>query len=293
VLTRLIGSAIVVVVGVVTILIGGPIYALALFALCAAGYHEYLGLASPTVSGGSVRRIGMVGYAIIAALGGAAFAGAGEIALFAIAALAIALPLALTLPWSAAPGAVACWALAAAGSLYLGLPAFAAIELRSLTGDVSSGWLTRVTNDFALGWEPMPRGAAWVLTVVVTTWAGDTCAYLTGRSLGTHMLAPLLSPNKTIEGAVGGLLGAIVVSWLTVTQFGLASSWTGLLLGALLGIAGQAGDLSESLLKRQAGVKDSGSVIPGHGGLLDRIDALLFTFPTGFVLATAIERLGR
>jgi phosphatidate cytidylyltransferase len=191
------------------------------------------------------------------------------------------------------PDAVACWALASAGSLYLGLPAFAAIALRSLGGDVSSAWLTRLTHDFALGWEPFPRGAAWVLTVVVTTWAGDTCAYLSGRALGTHRLAPRLSPNKTIEGAVGGLLGAVVVSWFAVTQFELATWWVGILTGALLGIAGQIGDLSESFLKRQAGVKDSGAVIPGHGGLLDRIDALLFAFPTGFVLATAIERYGK
>jgi phosphatidate cytidylyltransferase len=293
VLTRLVGSAIVVAVGLVAILVGGPIYALVFTALCAASYREYLALAALLTRIGPVRRIGRAGYAIVAALGAAAFAGAGDIALFAVVALAVMLPLALALSCSATPNTAICWALAAAGSLYLGLPAYAAVALRSFAGDVSSQWLTRVTNDLALGWEPFPRGAAWVLTVVVTTWAGDSCAYLSGRSLGAHKLAPRLSPNKTIAGAAGGLLGAMAASWFIVTRCGLGSWWVGILVGALLGIAGQIGDLSESLLKRQAGVKDSGNVIPGHGGLLDRIDALLFAFPTGLVLAATVERFGR
>jgi len=124
----------------------------------------------------------------------------------------------------------------------------------------------------------------WVLAVVLSTWAGDSAAYLSGRAFGQHKLAPMVSPGKTIEGAIGGFLAAVLVSAAAFGLSGVLPIWAGALVGAGIGASGQLGDLSESFLKRQAGVKDSGDLIPGHGGMLDRVDALLFAFPTALLL---------
>lgn len=121
-------------------------------------------------------------------------------------------------------------------------------------------------------------------------WAGDAFAYFVGRSLGRHRLFPHISPNKTLEGSLGGLAGSLLVAW------GLARWWQTsdmrivMLLAGLAAVAGQAGDLAESALKRSADLKDSGALLPGHGGLLDRIDSLIFAAP---VLWLALALLGR
>jgi phosphatidate cytidylyltransferase len=108
----------------------------------------------------------------------------------------------------------------------------------------------------------------------------DTGAYYTGRSIGRHKLAPAISPGKTIEGSAGGFIAAVaagpVSRLLFFPELPLADS---LLLGAVIGIVSQVGDLAESMLKRSAGVKDSGTLLPGHGGMLDRIDSILFCAP--------------
>jgi phosphatidate cytidylyltransferase len=115
---------------------------------------------------------------------------------------------------------------------------------------------------------------------------------LVGRIVGRRPLIPRVSPNKTVEGAVGGLVGAALTGALAVRLFGLdLPVGVGLSLGAVIGVVGQLGDLAESLLKRQAGVKDSGNLIPGHGGMLDRIDALLFSFALGWPLAGIVDRV--
>jgi phosphatidate cytidylyltransferase len=122
------------------------------------------------------------------------------------------------------------------------------------------------------------EGPVILLFVLVITWVGDTAAYFVGRAIGKHKLAPVLSPNKSWEGSVASILGALLVAavfakWLTVPL-------PHLLAMAVVGnIAGQAGDLLESAYKRSAGVKDSGSLLPGHGGVLDRIDALILAIP--------------
>ncbi|HEY0714256.1 MAG TPA: phosphatidate cytidylyltransferase [Polyangia bacterium] len=120
-------------------------------------------------------------------------------------------------------------------------------------------------------------GAWWVMVVFVVTFANDTGAYFTGRALGRHKLAPTISPGKTIEGAVGGLLIGIVA--LLVQRaffFPSLTIFDAVVVGTAAGVLGPAGDLTESMLKRAVGAKDSGRLIPGHGGVLDRIDALLF-----------------
>lgn len=144
-------------------------------------------------------------------------------------------------------------------------------------------------------------GAFLILYLLIVVWIGDTAAYYTGRALGRHKMAPRVSPGKTWEGAVGSFVGAIVAGTLVFAysaQISSALMSTGLLsrdqaylppqapplwqfavLSAVINVAAQVGDLAESLIKRGAGVKDSGTLLPGHGGLLDRIDALLFAVP--------------
>lgn len=125
-------------------------------------------------------------------------------------------------------------------------------------------------------------GRGLIFFLLVTVWLGDTAAYLFGKRFGRHKLRPAISPAKTIEGAVAGVvfgaLGGLGV-WSVFLQEVLGFPHA-LILGILLGVVGQLSDLSESVIKRSADVKDSGSLIPGHGGLLDRCDSLIFSAPT-------------
>jgi phosphatidate cytidylyltransferase len=123
-------------------------------------------------------------------------------------------------------------------------------------------------------------GDELLLYVVGVTWIGETAAYVVGSTMGRHKLAPVISPKKSVEGALAQLIasvatGAAVGAWLLPTCG--AGVWLG--AGALLGVVGQFGDLAESAIKRSAGTKDTGALIPGHGGVLDRIDSLLFNLP--------------
>jgi phosphatidate cytidylyltransferase len=144
-------------------------------------------------------------------------------------------------------------------------------------------------------------GAFLLLYLLLVVWAGDIFAYFVGKSIGRHLMAPRISPKKTWEGAVASLVASVLVGWLlfahaeqislTLLHVGLItrpdgmygsevpSMSTVILLTIMLNIAAQLGDLVESLIKRGADVKDSGSILPGHGGMLDRIDALLFAAP--------------
>ena len=136
-------------------------------------------------------------------------------------------------------------------------------------------------------------GRNWLLFALLVTFATDTGAYLTGRAIGRHPMAPSISPNKTWEGAVGGFVGAVGAAVLLDQFFNLglaptswftAWNWQPPLIGATVGIVAQAGDLLESKLKRLSQVKDAGSLMPGHGGLLDRLDSLLITIPAVYYL---------
>jgi phosphatidate cytidylyltransferase len=124
-----------------------------------------------------------------------------------------------------------------------------------------------------------PPTGAWVLLTMVLAWGSDTAAYFVGRKLGKTKLAPRISPKKTIEGSIAGLaasvVGAVVMSFF-LPKLGVPDA---VALGILAGVSGQAGDLLVSVLKRSSGVKDSGGILPGHGGILDRVDALAFTAP--------------
>jgi phosphatidate cytidylyltransferase len=133
-------------------------------------------------------------------------------------------------------------------------------------------------------------GPALLLFPLVLTWASDTAAYFGGRTFGRRKLIPSVSPGKTVEGAVWGVAGTVLAG--AVYGHLVLHSWIGLPIGMLFGVlagllispVAQLGDLAESLLKREAGVKDSGTLLPGHGGLLDRFDSLFFTIPVTYWL---------
>ena len=144
--------------------------------------------------------------------------------------------------------------------------------------------------------EPGFAGRSWVLpSLIAVVWATDTGAYLTGRTLGKHAMAPSISPNKTWEGAAGGFLSAIVTAialgliFEAVSPLDLAvPRWQQIIIGATVGGLAQWGDLFESKLKRISNVKDTGSIIPGHGGVLDRLDSILISVPAVYYLVSPV-----
>jgi phosphatidate cytidylyltransferase len=283
---RTISSVGVVIVGLVPAFMGGPVWAGALTILFAIGAQEYYALARRI--SGRTRSFGVPlvpAFALVAAVGGR------EPALLGVVALAIGLPFLDVILRDDLQGAFVEWAMAGAGAIYLGVPIFSAITLRRMDGAIDAAWLADVADWASLGWDDAPRGLAWLLVVILVTWLSDSGAYLVGRSYGRRSLIPVVSPKKTVEGLIGGLASAALTGAVAVALFGLGvSPALGLLLGIVLGVVGVLGDLAVSVLKRQAGVKDSGTLIPGHGGMLDRLDALLFTFPAGWFLALLIDR---
>ena len=155
-------------------------------------------------------------------------------------------------------------AVMSAALLYLAAPAAAIVLIRGGLGSSQGG-----------------EGAEWMLLGVLAVMSTDAAAYAGGRTLGRRPLAPAISPNKTVEGAIFGWLGGAGAVLALDQIFGLAVGvWPLILLALVLPLAAQLGDLAESLFKRARGVKDSSNLIPGHGGVLDRLDSLLFGLPT-------------
>jgi phosphatidate cytidylyltransferase len=144
----------------------------------------------------------------------------------------------------------------------------------------------------APGGFTVASGALLLMLPLLATWASDIGAYAVGRAVGRHKLIPSVSPGKTVEGAIGGLIASVAVAWLfadfvlrPAAQLGFKwNPWGIVFFGAVVGVAAQIGDLAESLLKREAGVKDSSRVLPGHGGVLDRLDSLFFVLPVAYLM---------
>lgn len=258
----------------ITAVVGGAVLLLAAWAggiwwvgvavlLAGLASTEYVRL-QPTLAG-SMRVI--VVLASAAAVLVSAFIGNANILFVALGAIVGALGVA---PWLAAqmdpyrfvPGPVAAAAL---GIAYLGLP-----------HGVLARW--RLERPFA--------DLAWMFVIV---WATDIAAYFVGLTFGRHKMAPKVSPGKSWEGAVAGLIAGALAGMLAAAAFGVPAI-SGLLLGVVISIAAQIGDLFESAIKRRAGVKDSGGLLPGHGGVLDRFDAVFFAAPVAYA---ALNVLGR
>jgi len=192
------------------------------------------------------------------------------------------------------------------------LAPFLFLTIAMRRAQLSGGYPAAAASSFAFVYIAVPMamlvqlrlqwaGAFWLLYLLLVVWAGDIFAYFVGKSLGRHLMSPRISPKKTWEGAAASLAASLVVGSLLFTYalqissfllrvgliqrrdglFGLEKPelWPIILLTIALNVAAQLGDLVQSLIKRGAGVKDSGSILPGHGGMLDRIDALLFAAP--------------
>jgi phosphatidate cytidylyltransferase len=162
------------------------------------------------------------------------------------------------------------------GALYVALVGFVA-----RLGMVDSP----VEPSSPLGW--LGSGRAWILALLLVVWTFDTAAYFVGSRFGRHSFMAHISPKKTLEGVVGGLVGATIVGAVLVAALG--RPWlAGLAFGLVVAAAAQAGDLAESMLKRAAGAKESGTLIPGHGGMLDRVDSFLFAAPVAYFYVVSI-----
>jgi len=159
----------------------------------------------------------------------------------------------------------AAWSSTLFGAVYVGLLGAVAILTTQWTDPAS----------FERVFWPERR---WILVLLAGVWSFDTGAYLVGRAIGRRPFLPWISPKKTLEGVLGGLVAATLGVAVVLVVSG-SSPLEALVLGPLLGIVAQSGDLAESLLKRAAGAKDSGTLIPGHGGILDRVDSILFAAP--------------
>lgn len=180
-------------------------------------------------------------------------------------------------------------AITAFGAVYTGGTLSYGYAIRYHEYGFAPAALTMGARTFAV-----PSGGLLLLLPVVLTWASDIGAYAVGRTIGRHKLIPAVSPGKTVEGSIGGLVASMLVAWVfarlvlrPAAQLDFRAAPLGVLaFGALVSVAAQVGDLAESLLKREAGVKDSSHIIPGHGGILDRVDSLLFVLPVAYVALT-------
>lgn len=170
------------------------------------------------------------------------------------------------------------WFTTVFGALYVGMLGFI-ISVGSMGPAIPAGAIL----------APIGGERGWILLLVLGVWSYDTGAYLVGRQIGRHKFLVHVSPSKSIEGLVGGLAATTVVTMLMLAGLG-QNALGGLVLGPLLGLTAQAGDLAESMLKRAAGAKDSGTLIPGHGGILDRIDSFLFAGPVVALYVIALVR---
>jgi phosphatidate cytidylyltransferase len=249
----------------------GPkwLFLLVLLAVVEISLYEYFYLSRTA----GMRGIPWIGYLAGAALCAAQTTGESASAGLVVGILAVSVFLAAMFALFRADGLKDYLGSAAStvfGILYLGL---------------TLSWL------FPLRFSGAQDGRALILFLLLVNWAGDAFALLIGRNLGRHFFVPRISPRKTVEGSIAGLLGSVLVGWLCSLWFWqTAGLKTVILLAVVAAITGQIGDLVESALKRAGGLKDSGSLLPGHGGLLDRIDSLVFAVPAVWLVMVLQSR---
>ena len=166
-------------------------------------------------------------------------------------------------------------------------------EMPQMAGEVALLWAGYLYVPFLMSHlvlaRQLPHGIAWVFMLFFVVMCGDSAAYYVGSAVGKHRLYPEVSPKKSIEGSVGGLAGsiggALLARYLFYPELAI---WHAVAAALLLGTLGQVGDLFESMIKRSCGVKDSGSIFPGHGGVLDRLDSILFAAPALYYYASFV-----
>lgn len=282
---RALSSVGVVLVGVLPALFGPWGVAAAFTVLGGIALHELVamfahvnqqvmwGIAAPTL--------------IVALVAGAA--GRPGWAFSALIALAVFGPAFALIFRSSLEGTLATWVATTFASLVLALPLYHITRVRAIGGETfgAGRWLTHLER--SLGFGGTARGLAWFLLALVTVWLTDVGAYTFGRLFGRHAMTPILSPKKTWEGFAGGILCGLGTALLTNWAFGIGMR--GVIAagaGIIIALVATAGDLAESLIKRQTGVKDSGTLIPGHGGVLDRLDSQLFVFVAVYYIALAV-----
>ncbi|CAN5637707.1 phosphatidate cytidylyltransferase [soil metagenome] len=188
-------------------------------------------------------------------------------------------------------GSLADWVFSLTGLMYVGLTMMHFVLMRKLQGAANSEWV--VTLDRVIGDGGAALGLAWLLFVLCATWATDVSAYLGGRRWGRSKLIPHVSPGKTREGALAALVGGTIAGALAAYVVGVPVPIAIMILLSLaVAVATIIGDLLESLIKREIGIKNMGTVIPGHGGILDRVDSLLVTVPFTYYAALLLDWRG-
>jgi phosphatidate cytidylyltransferase len=248
-----------IVVAVVIVAYGELVFAVGVILLGLLCLHEWFQMTE------RVRPVKLAGFlAAIALVLAAHFGDQYQILLALVASFPVVFVLSLLRPSRANVS----WAIAATvlGIAWIGLPLAHAVQLRELE-----------------------HGGALLVAVLLGTFLGDTCAYFAGRSWGRRPLAPLISPNKTVEGLLGGIVGGTFAFWLFMFAW---HDWIAgadaLVIGVSVALAAPIGDLFESLLKRDLDVKDTGNVLGPHGGALDRLDAVLFSIVVAYYVAVAV-----
>jgi phosphatidate cytidylyltransferase len=237
---------------------GGEVLALGLLVLGVVALHELYTLME------RVRPPALAGFLTLAGLLAAALYGEPRTVLIVLVA---AFPLTFGLSLLRPRRENVAWAIAATlfGVLWIGVAMVHAVWLREI-----------------------PHGDGLLLDVLIGTFLGDTFAYFGGRMYGRTPIAPLISPNKTAEGLVAGIVGATFAFWCAGLYQNWLSGWDALLIGFLVALIAPIGDLFESMLKRDLEVKDTGRMFGAHGGVLDRLDAVFFTVVVGYYAATAL-----
>ncbi|HMJ73022.1 MAG TPA: phosphatidate cytidylyltransferase [Solirubrobacterales bacterium] len=241
------------------VVLGGPVFAVAMAGLGLLCLREYFVMTAP------LRPVQMAAYiALVAMVAAAYFGTAFNVLLLATASF----PLLFFFGARRRPrdGIVISMGVTVLGAVWIGLPLVHAVLLRDLPD----------------------HGAALLIDVLVGTFAADTAAYATGRMFGSHRITPDLSPNKTIEGLVGGFLIGTMAFWFAGLYQNWLSGTDALIVGAAVAAIAPIGDLFASMVKRDLGTKDTGKLFGPHGGLLDRLDAVLFTIVVGYYLSVQL-----
>jgi phosphatidate cytidylyltransferase len=264
---RVLVALIAIPIAIVLVWQGGEVLALGLAVLGVIALGELYTLME------RVRPPALAGFLTLVALLAAALYGEQRQVLMILAA---AFPVTFFLALARPRRANVSWAIAVTmfGVLWIGLPMVHALWLRDLS--IEQDGKTIVT------------GMGLLFDVLIATFVGDTFAYFVGRAYGRSQFAPLISPNKTLEGLFGGVVGGTMAFWCAGLYQDWLTGWDALLIGFLVAITAPLGDLFESLVKRDLEVKDTGSLFGAHGGVLDRLDAVLFTVVVGYYAAVGL-----